>query len=159
MTATNPANWGAAQVSATDTHLVVLNNNSNAFTHERYSGTAWAAGNTIASLTLNTSPSGIALVSDGSSVWMFAIDSSKNITYNKWTSGGGWGGWTVLEATRTNTPNHVTACYSAAAGGILVAWTEYTGSNYNIIGSFLSTAAAATFYPWIFGDENYEKIG
>lgn len=141
VTETDSSQWGAVARTTSDVHCVVLSNNSNAFTHRRWNGTSWSAGSTVGTLTLATH-SGISLVTDGTSVWMFATDSSKNIQYNKWISGGGWGGWTVLEAARTNTPAYVTACYSAANNQIMVAWTESTGSNYNIIGSNLATSVA-----------------
>lgn len=143
VTSTTPEAWGLGQVSTSDTHLVVLSNNSNAYAHRRYSGSAWSTGNAIPSLTYGAT-SGVAVVSDGTNVYIFAIDSSKNIQYCKW-SGSSWGSWTVLESARANTPSYVTACYSSAAGGIMVAWTEHNGANYDIIGSFLSTSTAPIF--------------
>ncbi len=148
--------WGACALSTSDIHLVTLSNNSNAYVHRRYNGTSWSTGNTIASLTYGTS-SGIALVSDGTSVWAFAADTSKNIQYTKWT-GSSWSAWAVQEATRTNAPKYLTACYSAAQSAIQIAWTELNGSNYEVWTSQLSLSAA-TFKPWIFGDQNYEMIG
>lgn len=133
--------FGTTMRTSSDVHAMALSDNSSSYSHARYNGSSWSSGSTVGSLTYGTN-SGISLVSDGTSVWAAAIDSSSNIQYNQWTSGGGWGGWTVLEATRSNTPAYITGCYSAANSQIMWAWTEYTGSNYNIIGSVLSTAAS-----------------
>lgn len=73
---------------------------------------------------------------------MGALDSSNNVQVNKWTSGGGWGGWNVQEATRTNTPSFIVGAYNGS-NQIMWAWSEVNGSNFDIIGSVLSTAAAA----------------
>jgi hypothetical protein len=142
VTTTDCNAWGAVGRTTSDAHLLVLSNNSNTYTHQRFNGSSWSAGDTIGNLTYGTN-SGISLVTDGASVWAGAIDSSKNIQYNKWTTLSGWTGWNVLESARTNTPAYITGAYSSNAGGIMWAWTESTGSNYNIIGSFLSLTAAA----------------
>ena len=141
VTQTDDSAWGRIMRTTSDAHVVALSNNSNTYVHQRYNGASWANGDTIGNLTYGTTGN-ISLVTDGTSVWALTIDSSSNIQYNKWMSGTGWGGWTVLEATRTNTPSYITTCYSSAAGGIMVAWTEHNGSNYDIIGSFLSTSVA-----------------
>lgn len=130
--------WGGAAVTTSNVIVVALSNNSNTYVARTFNGSSWSnLGAAPGTLAYGTN-SGIACVSDGTNLWAFVIDTSKNIQYNKW-NGTAWGGWTVLEATRTNTPAYITACYSSAAGGIMVAWTESTGTNFNIIGSFLAT--------------------
>jgi hypothetical protein len=135
VTSTSTQNWGAIPLSTSDVHLVSLSDNTSAYVHRRFNGTSWANGDSIGSLTYGTN-SGISLISDGTSVWQAAIDSSKNIKYSKWVSGTGWGSWTTQEAARTNTPAYITGAYSA--NGIMWVWTESTGTNYNLVGSFLS---------------------
>ena len=142
VTSTNDNNWGACALSTSDIHVVALSNNSNTYVHRRFNGSSWANGNTPNNLAYGTT-SGIALVSDGTYVWAFATDTSKNIQYSKWVSGTGWGAWTTLESARTNAPSYVTACYSSAAQGILVGWTEHNGSNYEVWSSLLSLAVAS----------------
>jgi hypothetical protein len=143
-TATDVENWGACAVSQSDIHAVALSDNgaTGTYLHARHNGTTFSAGNTIGSLSYATN-SGIALASDSTNVWAFVIDSSKNIQYNKWTASGlSWGGWNVLEATRANTPSNIIAAYSAADSKIMVAWSEVNGSNWDVIGSTLSTGSA-----------------
>jgi len=144
-TGADNANLASVQVSGSDLHVFALTDNSSTIQQYRYNGSSWSAGDTIGALALNTSPSGLSAVTDGTAIWLGGIDSGKNIQYNKWTSGTGWGGWTVLEATRTNTPSYITGCYNPTAQAIMWAWTEHNGSNYDIIGSTLSTAAGVTY--------------
>lgn len=149
VTSADTSGWGACALSASDIHLMVLQNNSNTYTHRRYNGTSWAAGSTVNNLAYGTT-SGIAMVSDGTSVWAFACDTSKNIQYSKWTSGGGWGAWTVLEATRTNAPRYVSACMKPDNSAIQVIWTETNGSNFEVWTSQLSTPPTAMVEPTMF---------
>ncbi len=151
VTNTDDDNWGQVARTTSDIHAIALSNNSNTFLHRRFNGTSWAAGNSIPNLTLLVGASGaikpmsgVSLASDGTNVWAWAIDSSGNVSYCKW-NGTSWGSWTVQEATRTNAlgAGYVTACYSSAASGILVAWTEHNGSYYEITCSFLSTGGAS----------------
>jgi hypothetical protein len=142
VTATLPANWGAARRTTSDLHVVGLSDNgaTGTYAHARYNGTSWSAGDAVPNLAYGTN-SGLALATDGTYVWAFAFDTSKDLKYTKWISGTGWSAWTTLEGARTNTPAYVTAAYNGS-NRIMVAWTEYTGSQYNIIGSTLSTSGA-----------------
>jgi hypothetical protein len=133
--------WGVCARTTSDVHLVALSDNSSNYVHARFNGTSWSTGNTVPSLAYGAN-SGLALVSDGTSVWMFAADASSNIQSVKWTSGGGWGSWAVLDATRSNTPSYLTAAYNGSSQ-VMAAWTEFTGSNYNIVGDVLSTSPAS----------------
>ena len=135
--------WGIAKPSNADIHAVSLSDNSSTYLHARFNGTSWSAGDTIPTLAYGTL-SGVALASDGTSVWAFVFDTSKNLQYSKWVSGTGWSAWTILESARTNAPAYLTACYNGS-NTIGLAWTENTGSNYDIIGTTLSTAPVASF--------------
>ena len=157
-TQTSAANSGACRLSGGTIPVVALSNNNNTFVAAVYSSGSFSSMTAPGNLTL-ASNSGISLVPDGSgNMWAAAIDSSKNIQTNQW-NGSSWSGWSVLEATRTNTPAYITGCYSASLQYIMWAWTEYTGSNYNIVGSTLSTGAGPTFLPWIFGDQIQDFYG
>jgi len=137
-TATDANNWGACARASSDIHVVALSDSASSFMHWRYNGSTWSGGSVVGTLDL-IMQSGISLVTDGTSVWAAAIDQSNNIQYNKWTSGGGWGGWTVLEATRANTPSYITGAYNGS-NQIMWAWSEVNGSNFDIIGSTLATS-------------------
>ena len=139
--------WGSCKVSNTSLHCVALSSGGNTYTHRTNAGggAAWAAGNTIPTLTYGTT-SGVALVSDGTNVWAWVIDSSGNLKYCKW-NGTAWGSWTVQEATLAGSPRYAVAAYSAAANGIVVIWTKTNGSNFEVWSSFLSLAAAPSGFP------------
>lgn len=134
--------YGVRAVTTSDVHVVALSNNSNAYVHRRFNGTSWSNSSGAPGTLAYGTNSGISLVTDGTSVWAACIDTSKNIKYNKWTSGGGWGGWTTLEAARTNTPSYITGVYNPTGNEIMWMWTELNGTNHDIIGSVLSLAGA-----------------
>lgn len=159
VTATSQNNWGMVKVSNTQVNVISLSNNSNTFVNRQFSGSAWSTATAPGTLSYAAN-SGVALVSDGTNIWMAVISGTASpwsIQYNKW-NGSSWGGWTVQESGRTNTPTYLSACYSSAANAIQFLWTEKNGSNYEVWTSQLSLSAA-TFKPWIFGDQNYEMIG
>lgn len=141
VTSTSTDNWSAVSRGITDIHVVALSDNSSNYVHRRWNGTSWGAGDAIPTLAYGAS-SGIALVTDGTNVWALVIDTSKNIKYSKWISGTGWSAWTVLDAARANVPTYITAAYDGT-GNILAAWTETNGSNYDLLGSKLSTSVVA----------------
>ncbi len=145
-TSTADVNVGACQISTSDTHVVALTSGGNTFSHSRFNGTSFSAGNTLPTLTLATN-SGIALIPDGAgNVYAWAIDSSGNVSYCKWTGATpAWAGsWTVLEARSGKTPTYVTCAVNAAGTAIQVAWTETNGANYEIWTSNLGLAAGST---------------
>lgn len=129
--------WGAIDRTTSDIHVVALSDNSSNYVHRRGNPATFSNGDSIGALAYGTN-SGIRLISDGTSVWAGAFDTSKRLQVNKWTSGSGWGGWSVQEAARTNTPSYLTGTYNGS-NQILWAWTELNGSNYDIIGSVMST--------------------
>ena len=140
LTQTDANAWGACARTTGEVHAFVLSNNSNTYLHSVYTG-SWATATAPGTLTY-TANSGIAAVSDGTNEWIF-VNSAGNIEYNKW-NGSTWGGWTVLESSRTNTPAYLSACYSSAANAIQVIWTEKNGSNYEIWTSQLSLSGGST---------------
>jgi hypothetical protein len=141
VTSTDDNSWGACKVSSTALYVLSLSNNSNSYVVRLFNGSSWSTVTAPGNLTYATT-SGLALVSDGTNVWAFAI-SSGNVEYNKYTVGAGtWGGWTVLESSRTNTPAYITACINSAGTAIQVAWTEKNGTNYEVWTSQLSLSSA-----------------
>lgn len=139
------ADWGVCARTSSDAHLVALSNASNAFVHSRYNGSNWSSGNSLPTLTLATN-SGVALASDGTDVWAFAIDSSYNVCYCKWTAATpAWdAAWTTLDTgTGSSGRAYVSATYSAGATAIGVIWTETVSSNYSIYGHLLSLGSGS----------------
>jgi hypothetical protein len=150
ITATSDDNWGACVLSTGTVVCVALSNNNNTFTAASTTSGTWSSMTAPGNLTLGAQ-SGLSFIADASgNGWLFACDSSKNIQYNEW-NGSSWGGWTVLEATRTNTPSYITGAYDGSAH-IMAAWTEANGGNNDIIGSSLATSSSAPFFrrPWFF---------
>jgi len=143
VTSTNDNNWGATALSTSAISVVALSNNSNTYVCRTFNGSSWSTFTAPANLAYGTT-SGIACVNDGTNIYIFVADASKNIQYNK-STGTTWAGWTVLEATRTNAPTYLTACYSAAKSAILVAWTEHNGSNYEVWSSLLSLSTSNNY--------------
>jgi len=132
-TAIDKNNWGAVAVSATDVHLV-YRTSTGSFIHRRYNGTTWSAGQTIPTQT-NLAGGGIALGSDGISVWLSIIDtdSPNTIRTIRWTSlayndiADAWDGtWTAAE-TSTATRAFIGCSRDVANQTLLIYWTE--GSN------------------------------
>jgi len=128
--------WAACKrtTSPVDVHVVSASDNGTStggYLHARFNGTTFVAGDPIPNrpqLMPMQFGGNVALESDGTYVYFFMIDNYRSVAYTKWTNGPGWGPWTVLEVGRTVCCMGLTVKYSAAAGGILVAWTE----DYNI---------------------------
>src|SRR5271166_2599447 len=140
LTATDTNAWGACLRTTSDVHAVALNDNSSNYSHARWNGAIWSAGDSIPSLAYGTN-SGVYLATDGTFVWAFVLDTSKNLQYSKWTSGSGWSAWTILVSARTNTPAYITGIYGN--NNIALVWTESTGTNYNIVGDTLFPVGVA----------------
>lgn len=142
VTATSTANWAKVAVSTTDVHVVALSNNSNTLVHRRFNGTTWSNGQSIPNLTLHSS-SGLHLLTDGTNAWLFAIDSSNNVCYLKWTAATpSWdASWTTLDTGGANARQYVTGGISSDGKTIIVGWTEANGTNWNIASAKLSLAA------------------
>jgi hypothetical protein len=131
----HPNDWGICRVSDTDVH-VVRRNSGTVLEHVRYSGHggSWGAKVTLPStgLTGQQAGSGVPLVSDGTSVWAFVLDTdaSHSIRYLKWTSGGGWASsWSTL-STSTEAKDFLTATYGNSMIG--VAWTANSSAPYAV---------------------------
>lgn len=143
-TAEDPNNFGAVALSTSDVH-VVAKTGSNTFVHKRIdaSGTI-TSGDAITNLA-SVAAAGIFMATDGVSVWMFVIgsDAANTISYNKWTSGSGWSGWTTFESS-SKTRNFISGYPNVVNNQIGVVWTETNGSNFDVAFETLSTTPAAT---------------
>lgn len=134
--------WGAIDRTSSDIHVVALSNNSNTYVHRRFNGTAWANGDSVPNLAYGTN-SGIYLGTDGTSVWAFVFDTSKQLQFSQWVAGTGWSAWSVLRAARVSTPAYLTGTYNGS-GAFGLVWTEATGGGiYNIAGTTFGTGAGA----------------
>ena len=137
VTATDANAWGAVARTGTDVHVVSLSNNSNAYVHYRWNGTSWSAGNTIPNLAYGTT-AGVFLATDGTSVWAATIDTSSNVQVIQWTSGGGWGTWTVA-AGNSAASTYLSGYQQVVGTSIGLIWTLVDGSNYDIAGTLFNT--------------------
>lgn len=134
--------WGVCRLSNTDVHFVYQSSTAT-FTHRRFNGTSWSNGNTIPTLTFK-SQSGVALISDGTNVWMFCIASASGnaVQYIKW-NGSAWdAAWSTLESTSA-TRNNVSVCPQIQSGKVSVIWTEGS-STFNIAGEQLTVSSGTT---------------
>ena len=144
--------WAMGATSTSDIH-VVRRATSTSFDHRRTTdGVTWGTLVTITStgLTGHLAGSGLGLASDGTSMWLFVIDTdaNKNIKYLKWTSGGGWdAAWSTLSTSDTNTKAFINVSDSVGNNQIGVIWTENASTPFAIVGSFLSTAAGGSIPP------------
>lgn len=74
------------------------------------------------------------MVTDGTSVWLFIIDTdaANTVRYSVWTAAGpSWSAWTALE-TSTQVRNFITAYCSPTTHTIAVMWCQANGSNFDL---------------------------
>jgi hypothetical protein len=123
--------WAACRVSDTDVHVVVRDpDNANAFLHKRWNGTTFGAGQSIPTQATKAG-AGLFTASDGTDVWLFAVDSdaANTVRYVKWTAATpAWGTWTALEAS-TQVRTALTGYrLKGADSNFGVMWTEDAGA-------------------------------
>lgn len=130
--ASNPSNdWGICRRTDTDIHLV-RRNSATVLEHVRFSGQGGSWGSKVnlptSGLTGHEAGTGVALVSDGTDVWCFVVDSdaSHTVRYCKWSSASGFwdSAWTAVP-TNVSAKTFLAAHYSPAQIGIT--WTVGTG--------------------------------
>lgn len=145
----NANDWGVCVRTDTDIH-VVRYEGSGVFTHRRGDGSSMSAGNSIPSLTAKVG-AGTPLVSDGISVWLFAIanDSANTVYYTRWTSGTGWSSWIALVGT-TQVRNYLTAVYGGSPGAIGLSWCQTNGANYDLVATLMPVTAPIALQNLIF---------
>lgn len=147
-----PNDWGIVSRTTTDVH-VVRRNSATVLEQVRYSGHSgsWGSVTTLPAtgLTGHLANSGVALVSDGTSVWCFIIDTdaSNSIRYNIWTSAAGWlSSWLTLDGTGSGVKNFINA--TMGSGQIGVVWTEGADPGpYAVNTVALSTATPVSGQP------------
>lgn len=135
-TTNDPNDWGMVARTTTDIH-VVRRNAGTTLEQIRYSGHSgsWGTVTTLPStgLTGQLAGSGVALVSDGTNVWCFVIDTDANhsVRYIKW-NGTSWdASWSML-ATGTEVKNFVTATIRSDGHQIGVAWTVGSSAPFSV---------------------------
>lgn len=143
--AVDPNNAGFCAVGTATVHAV-QRTGTNTYVHKKYatSGTTWGAGDSIPTQN-STAGTGIALVTDGTNLWMGIIDSdaADTVRYIKWTSGVGWdASWTALE-TATAVRTYITAAMKGDNSAILWGWTQTNGSNFDVAVELLSLTSSA----------------
>jgi len=155
----DPNNFGAVNrtnltAEGTDIHCV-FRTGSNTFSHRRYNGSSWSAGSSIPNQN-SKAAAGLAMCSDGVSVWLFIIDSDTNNTvrYIRW-NGTAWDAtWTALELSN-KTRNNISCSrridgYAIGLGLfhhpiapriIGVCWTETNGGTFDIVGTTVDVSS------------------
>lgn len=152
-TSNDPNDWGIVARTNTDIH-VVRRNAATTLEQVRYTGHSgsWGAKVTLPTtgLTGHLAGSGVALVSDGTSVWCLVIDTDANhsIRYIKWTNGSWDTSWSTL-STNTNVKNFITAYMRSDNGQIGVAWTENSASPFAVSVAALTLSTASPSQPSI----------
>lgn len=164
--------WAACTVNASDIH-VVYRTGSNSFVHRRYNGASWVNGQTIPNQT-SLGGGGIALTTDGVSLWMSVIDTDapntiRTLRWSSSLSNGLADAWdTTWNATETSsqTRTWIGSPRDVAKQVALVYWAE--GSNL-VAATFVavsppdppwiqtaqgSTAVAALTFPVTFVSQN-----
>lgn len=137
-------NWGAVKRTDSDIHLV-YRTSAGVLTHRRYDGTSWSAGQIIPSQS-NLDGGGVALCSDGVSVWLAIIDTdgANTIRYIQWASndytghGDAWKSWQVLEGSSATRTFLGLARDTNGSFILLAYWTE---------GSSMMAATAEALFP------------
>jgi hypothetical protein len=139
--------WGACLRTSTDVHAV-RRTGASSYAHRRFNGTSWSAGDAIPSQT-SLAGGGLAMVSDGTDVYLAVIDSAAGqaVRYVKWTVGGGWGAWTDLDATSAARSSLAAMQDASGSGKLAFIWAENpSGTNYNlrVAGVTLATTVNGT---------------
>jgi hypothetical protein len=139
--------WAACRVSDTDVHVVVRDpDNADAFLHKRWNGTTFGAGQSIPTQATKAG-AGLFAASNGTDVWLFAIDSdaANTVRYVKWTAATpAWGTWTAFEST-TQVRTALTGYRQNGGSNLGVMWTEDAGNGaFRIVTKPLLLSIAAS---------------
>ncbi len=155
--------WSAVARTATDVHVVVRTG-ANTFSHRRYNGSSWSDGASIPAQNTKAG-AGLFMATDGTDVWLFAIDSdsANTVRYSRWSSGSNtWSTWSALESS-TQTRIALSGNSQVTNNTIAVMWSQTNGSNYDIVSKALSTSsgetAVNTTYPYYkFGSQSVKIV-
>ena len=134
----SPNNYGVCALSTSDIHCV-LRTGTNTYTHKRFNGTDWSTVSGAAITNQNSlAGGGLAMASDGTSVWLFIIDTDapNTVRYCTWTSNS-WSAWTALEST-TKTRSFISCCPNVQSGNVLVGWSQTNGANNDFVSGLLT---------------------
>jgi hypothetical protein len=124
--------WGAVGARTSDVH-VVYRSGTNTYQHRRFDGISWSDGQTIPTQN-SLAGGGVALCSDGASIWLCVIDTdtANTVRYIQWIpqdhSGvaDAWGTWQAAE-TSTQTRTWIGCTKDVVSQTGLIYWSE--GSN------------------------------
>jgi len=130
-TAVDANQWTAVCVSTTNC-LVVVRTGAASFASFAFDGSAWSTAAAIPAQTTSTT-SGPFLATDGTSVWLFVIDSSVSSTIHYTTlSSAGWAAWAAFES-GTQTRSYLAGYNMVADGVISLMWVQANGTNYDLV--------------------------
>lgn len=139
--------WGAVELSTTVAH-VVYRNATGSLLHRVWNGSSWNAGDVIPALA-TASGTGIALATDGSTVYMAVIanDGDNSVRCITWRPGGWDLAWTMLQSGSASRA-WISCAKDVASGNFLACWHEGTtlqSAYYNPSG-----ASYTAYYPYWF---------
>ena len=154
VTAQNTDTWNACYVSDTAVHCV-LASGTNTWTEKLLNGSSTgnttaptvSAGATIGTQTFKAT-GGVALNynSTTATLYLFCIDSAtgNDIRVNKWTSGGGWAGWSGL-GLASATRNYLSCAPQLdGSGNVQLYWVEGSASPFSLCTTLYATATNAS---------------
>jgi len=145
ITAIDKNDWGAVELSTSAAHAV-YRSAVGALVHRVWAGATWGAGDVIPALTTN-SGTGIALASDGTTVYLVVIANDNSIQCISWRSGGWDLAWTLLEGSAT-AKTFVSCAKDVASGNFLVCWHE----GQNLMSTYFNPGGPTylAYYPYWF---------
>ena len=149
-TASNsPNDWAICRVSDTDIH-VVRRNGPTTLEHIRYSGHGGSWGSVVTlpttGLAGHLAGSGLALVSDGTNTWLFAIDTNpvNSIRWIQWNGTSWANSWSTLAAVGAEPKTGVIAAINGDGSQVGVAWSTNSGAPYAVNYAALATTTASS---------------
>lgn len=145
ITAIDKNDWGAAELTTSAAHAV-YRTATGSLLHRVWAGSTWGAGDVIPALTTN-SGTGIALASDGSTVYLVVISNDNSVQCISWRPGGWDLAWTLLEGS-ASAKTFVSCAKDVASGNFLVCWHE--GSNLMSTYFNASGATYLAYFPYWF---------
>ena len=153
ITSIDKNDWGAVFISPSNGHVVYREAGTGNLIHRRWDGNSWGAGQAVPAQT-NLAGGGVALTTDGASVWAVVIDTDAANTVRscQWSDlahnkvGDQWGSWQIVESSSA-TRTFIGVVKDVAASVGLAYWSE--GTNLVAATFPASSPPDPGFYTWV----------